>query len=281
MLLIMTAILTFILSRNPAFLTGTLLKSNSFNSVNAKPKGKLVDKVVLQKHKSTRELASLNVKDGAIRSIGKSISFKSVKMLSPKSCGESYSLPSVSNNYEPKCVQSNCKTSTLSKSTSYVARRGPGMPAPLGELKMQSCALGVTGASSANGISNFTESSCCGTSALESTNLGEKIRDSSIYHSRLSIAAGGSAPAATWKTGDNRLIDPSDGKPFISDLPSHASSTVPFLLKMSIIPQHEYIWQGVFEVQSNRKDPELPDGIQEHLSTCASPKVLEVAKKFP
>ena len=28
----------------------------------------------------------------------------------------------------------------------------------------------------------------------ESTNLGEKIRDSSIYHSRPSIAAGGSAP---------------------------------------------------------------------------------------
>ena len=49
--------------------------------------------------------------------------------------------------------------------------------------------------------------------------------------------------AATWKTGDNSLIDPSDGKPFISDLPSHASSAVPVLMKMSIIPEHEYIWQ--------------------------------------
>ena len=42
-----------------------------------------------------------------------------------------------------------------------------------------------------------------------------------------------------------------------------------------------YVCRGFFEVQSNRKDPELHDGIQEHLSTCASPKVLEVAKKFP
>ncbi|XP_057478874.1 uncharacterized protein LOC130766198 isoform X3 [Actinidia eriantha] len=481
---------------------GTLLKSNSFNSTNAKPKVKLVDEVVLQKQKSARELASLDVKEGAIRSMGKSISFKSVnpsrlnpseskvKMLSPKfshvqdlkglkpakewnllekknsfksersvvssavgnttvsmlksdkklaSCGESYSPPSVSNNREPKGVQSDSKSSTLSKSTIHVARRGSGLP---GEHKMQSCTLGVAGASSANGISSSTEQKPNQTSLVydqssdftaerpfcnadeglpvvvphprESTNLGEKIRDSSIYHSRPSITAGGIAPckkckeighsaqschvenprsllgdasvarssrevmdkgnklkaaieaamlkkpgiyrknkmphqsdelsmsntslscetrsqdqlstpistrnkfsveevhegqavlqnstdefckqitvnntkhlsvlpseAARWKTGDNSLIDPFDGKPFISDLPSHASSAVPVLLKMSIIPEHEYIWQGVFEVQSNRKRPELHDGIQAHLSIGASPRVLEVAKKFP
>ncbi|XP_057462366.1 uncharacterized protein LOC130752582 isoform X3 [Actinidia eriantha] len=481
---------------------GTLLKSNSFSSTNAKPKVKLVDEVVLQKQKSARDLASLDVKEGANRSIGKSISFKSVnpgrlnpseskvKMLSPKfshgqdikglkpakewnllerknsfksersvvssavgnntfsvlksdkkiaSCGESYPLPSVSNNREPKGVQSNSKSSTLSKSTSFVARRGSGVP---GELKMQSCALGVAGASSANEISSFAEQKPNQTSLMydqsseftaerpfcnadeglpvvvpqpqESTNLGEKIRDSSIYHSRPSSTAGGSAPckkckeighsaqlcpvenprsllgdasaakssrevmdkdnklkaaieaamlkkpviyrknkmpyqsdelsmsntslscetrsldqlstpistrnnfsaevvheghavlrnsidefckqatvnntkhlsvlpseAAMWKTGDNSLIDPSDGKPFINDLPSHASSAVPVLLKMSIIPEHEYIWQGVFEVQSNRRCPELHDGIQAHLSTCASSRALEVAKNFP
>ncbi|GFY81235.1 hypothetical protein Acr_01g0010440 [Actinidia rufa] len=37
--------------------------------------------------------------------------------------------------------------------------------------------------------------------------------------------------------------DGSDGKPFISDLPSHASSAVPLLLKMPIIPGRGYIWQ--------------------------------------
>ena len=40
-----------------------------------------------------------------------------------------------------------------------------------------------------------------------------------------------------------------------------------------------YVRRGIFEVQ--KEDPELHDGIQAHLSTCASPKVLEVAKKFP
>ena len=42
-----------------------------------------------------------------------------------------------------------------------------------------------------------------------------------------------------------------------------------------------FVCRGIFEVQSNRRRPELHDGIQAHLSTCASPRVLEVAKKFP
>ena len=54
-----------------------------------------------------------------------------------------------------------------------------------------------------------------------------------------------------------------------------------WIMKMTSFELMSYVCRGVFEVQSNRKDPELHDGIQEHLSTCASPKVLEVAKKFP
>lgn len=46
--------------------------------------------------------------------------------------GESYSLTSVSNNHEPKGVQSDRKLSTLSKSNSLVTRRGSEMPVPLG-----------------------------------------------------------------------------------------------------------------------------------------------------
>ncbi|XP_042512019.1 uncharacterized protein LOC122087095 isoform X2 [Macadamia integrifolia] len=51
--------------------------------------------------------------------------------------------------------------------------------------------------------------------------------------------------------------------------------------QFSAIPEHDYIWQGSFEVQRSGMLPELCDGIQAHLSTRASPKVLEVVNKFP
>lgn len=39
--------------------------------------------------------------------------------------------------------------------------------------------------------------------------------------------------------------------------------------------------RGGFEVLRSGKVPDLCDGVQAHLSTCASPKVLEAANKFP
>lgn len=56
--------------------TGTLLKSNSFNTLNSKPKVKLVDEFIPQKPRGTREHASLEVKEGPSRALGKSQSFK-------------------------------------------------------------------------------------------------------------------------------------------------------------------------------------------------------------
>ncbi|XP_011012545.1 PREDICTED: uncharacterized protein LOC105116774 isoform X5 [Populus euphratica] len=63
--------------------------------------------------------------------------------------------------------------------------------------------------------------------------------------------------------------------------PVHDSVEKSVLTKMSAIPEHEYIWQGVFEVHRAEKVIDLYDGIQAHLSTCASPKVLDVVSKFP
>ena len=39
--------------------------------------------------------------------------------------------------------------------------------------------------------------------------------------------------------------------------------------------------RGSFEVHSGGKLPDLCSGMQAHLSSCASPKVLEVVNKFP
>uniref|UniRef100_A0A5B7AJ90 PHD-type domain-containing protein n=1 Tax=Davidia involucrata TaxID=16924 RepID=A0A5B7AJ90_DAVIN len=483
---------------------GTLIKSNSFQSSNAKPKVKLVDEFVPQKQKSARELVSLDSKEGAVRLMGKSMSFKSansgrlnaseskVKMLSPKfslvqdlkglkqakdrnlferknsfklerptvnsvvtsstvppikvdqklpSRGETQSLPSPSNNREPKGMQSDSKLTTLSKLTSHAARKGSEIPVPSGEIKRQSsCLPSVVGASSTNGgsssvepkpnqtsprddpqsnTSNTADRSFCNSNESlldglpqpqESTILGDRIRESSVSRSRQNITAGGrSVPCQKCKelghsaqfctvdsprslavdasaarssrevmNGGNKLKaaieaamlkkpgiyrknrvpdqsdelpmsstnlngeiasqdqssissnmmgmfsadelheghavprnstadsseqttvnnvkqlsslpteavnskteDACDGKPFIRDLPSHISAAMSGLLKISVIPEHEYIWQGGFEVHRSGKLPELCDGIQAHLSTCASPKVLKAVNMFP
>ncbi|CAM0949997.1 unnamed protein product [Alopecurus aequalis] len=77
--------------------------------------------------------------------------------------------------------------------------------------------------------------------------------------------------------------------------PIHSSSTMPSDLMdtlsqsfkpgdktiVSTIPELDYIWQGDFELWRTGRSPELCDGFQAHLSCSASPKVLEVAKKFP
>lgn len=46
-------------------------------------------------------------------------------------------------------------------------------------------------------------------------------------------------------------------------------------------PELACIWQGCFELWRTGKSPELCEGLQVHLSSSASPKVLEIAKKFP
>lgn len=62
---------------------GTLLKSNSFNALNSKPKVKLVDEVVLLKQKGAKEQTSFDMKERPTRMISKSISFKSVNSSRP------------------------------------------------------------------------------------------------------------------------------------------------------------------------------------------------------
>ncbi|GMJ11333.1 hypothetical protein HRI_004802500 [Hibiscus trionum] len=64
----------------------------------------------------------------------------------------------------------------------------------------------------------------------------------------------------------------------ISILPLASGSAVS---NSSAIPEHEYIWLGAFEVHKSRKLPGFSAEIQAHLSTLASPKVLEVVNSFP
>ncbi|KAG8092642.1 hypothetical protein GUJ93_ZPchr0012g21512 [Zizania palustris] len=59
------------------------------------------------------------------------------------------------------------------------------------------------------------------------------------------------------------------------------SSTVGSSFRALVIPQQTYNWQGIFEVSRPGNCPEMYDGFQGHLSTCASPKVLEIVKQLP
>ncbi|GMH22601.1 hypothetical protein Nepgr_024444 [Nepenthes gracilis] len=62
------------------------------------------------------------------------------------------------------------------------------------------------------------------------------------------------------------------------DLPMFPSAgSVPFLT----FPKNDCIWKGVFKLEKGGKHPSYYNSIQAHLSTCASPKVLEVVNKFP
>ncbi|GAB2264937.1 hypothetical protein Dimus_000008 [Dionaea muscipula] len=53
------------------------------------------------------------------------------------------------------------------------------------------------------------------------------------------------------------------------------------LLRMSAIPEQECVWQGDFEVDRGRRVSNLYNGVQAHISICASRKVAALVKKFP
>ncbi|XP_057456823.1 uncharacterized protein LOC130747802 isoform X3 [Lotus japonicus] len=75
-------------------------------------------------------------------------------------------------------------------------------------------------------------------------------------------------------------VGSASGKPVVKDLLNRALEISNVISKTSAIPEYKYIWQGVFEVHRSGKPPDLYTGIQAHLSSCASPKVLDVVNKF-
>lgn len=481
---------------------GALLKSTSFNSLNMKSKVKLVDDVVPQKQRSVREPISLDKKEGASRSMGKSMSFKhtnsgpnsgesKVRMLSSKfpsfqdpkrsrytkdqslserknsfsaertsvssptstsssftakndkklaPCAEGTLLSSVRNQRDTKPGQSDSKSVALSRSSSFVVRKGSEMPASSGEGKRQSSQLAsLVGVPSTNGISSSdtkpkpnspTEDSssssciaerppCNGNEGLpdgpcrlkESTSFCERGKESSACRPRQSSASGrivicqkcnevghlaqfctadrpaspvsdlsasknsreitegkdklraaieaavlrkpginrkhrvldqsddvalssvsseiapqhhvfnssnrGNATAAEemsegWtipenscavsckqatidsvkqsgmlqveasasRTGGASYSIATDGSSLIRNMQGQVPATLSSLLKTLPIPDHEYIWQGHFEIYRTGKMPKFYDGIQAHLSNCVSTKVIQAVNKF-
>ncbi|KAK4362773.1 hypothetical protein RND71_018014 [Anisodus tanguticus] len=95
------------------------------------------------------------------------------------------------------------------------------------------------------------------------------LRQLSVFPAEALTGAGNAVP-----------IMPSDGKSSLIDLYRYSQAAMS-ILSRTAIPEHEYIWQGAFEVQKSGRTLDLCDGIQAHLSSCASPNVLDTVNKFP
>ncbi|KAI4384686.1 hypothetical protein MLD38_002805 [Melastoma candidum] len=65
------------------------------------------------------------------------------------------------------------------------------------------------------------------------------------------------------------------------DLPSLWASVAPQPCQVLAIPEHDHSWKGKFEVYRGNMLPEVLGGVQAHVSTWASPKVLDAVKLLP
>ncbi|XP_039156535.1 uncharacterized protein LOC120287614 [Eucalyptus grandis] len=360
---------------------GTLLKSNSFNAFIAKPKVKVIDEGMIQKHKSIRENSSFISKEGPTKIIGKSMSFKhanpgrplavdaKVKMLPTKlthvqtpkgsknlkegsvldrmslrkldrtfssltrdnstpstpnsdqkltSCGEPLQGSPLSNNRDSKLAQSDVKPAVLVKSAEYKSNQLDQKEEPLTSSSrtvekhcIEGNGLRHDGLSRSKGLANHTD----------------KARDCSVSRSKPAVISGSrsifcqkckevghdaeSCPVSSLQVGTDvsmtrsmkeeittvvrlklryvsRKVMSADGpyegqavrQSCTSDSRLQMIVLPSAICRISAIPEHECIWRGSLEVCRGSQQLDFCGGLQAHLSTLASPRVLDMVKKF-
>ncbi|KAM3277651.1 hypothetical protein ACQJBY_045507 [Aegilops geniculata] len=298
-------LLGFNASKNQAPpLTGQLSKSTSFNNSKV-PKVKQLLNEVPQKNKTLKDQLSCSMrKEGPTSFSTKSASFKKPKTCEPANKAKSSIIPpaeelSVMNLPVSRNVSNDRGTSILGC---------PSVTGPLAvpvQSKAESAAQRLTTGNNMSASSNsghFTQ--FCGVDKLGLSAmkpLSERnLKDASAKRNKTSEAT----EKATSRSADqsDRILkcgpyhdpvyrpkDTSSGRSVPSsstissdpmDKSSRGFSPVDKTI-VSTVPELDYIWQGDFELWRTGRSPELCDGFQAHLSCSASPKVLEVAKKFP
>ena len=285
-------------------LTGQLSKSTSFNNSKV-PKVKQLVNEVPQKTKTLKDQLSCSMrKEGPTSFSTKSASFKKPKTCEPANKAKSSIIPpseelSVMNLPVSRNVSNDRGTSILGC---------PSITGPLAfpvQSKAESAAQRLTTGNNMSASSNsghFTQ--FCGVDKLGLSAmkpLSERnLKDASAKKNKTSEAT----EKATSRSADqsDRILkcgpyhdpvyrpkDTSSGRSVPSsstissdpmDKSSRGFSPVDKTI-VSTVPELDYIWQGDFELWRTGRSPELCDGFQAHLSCSASPKVLEVAKKFP
>ncbi|XP_077244950.1 ASI1-immunoprecipitated protein 2-like isoform X2 [Tasmannia lanceolata] len=236
--------------------TGALLCSATLNSLDLKPKVKQVSENVSEKEKLARESASNDArKEGSIRMVRKSASFKDTSSdhLNATELKAKMQFSNISRAEDPRSLKLGKEQNLLERKNSFKSDRSI----------MSSSPKAATNVSLLKADLKIM-SHCPKTGQHD-------VKSNTLSDQTVFVAN---------KGPENAIVsDESNLKPYEKKRLSH----VPLFANTlsSAMPEHDYIWQGGFEVQRSGKVPDLFDGIQAHLSTCASPKVLEVVNKFP
>ncbi|CAH9090846.1 unnamed protein product [Cuscuta europaea] len=264
--------------------TGTFSKPNLSSSRIHSPKVKLVDGVLPSKRKLVKGTASTKSKGGPLRLMGKSQSFKSTS--SSRFC-DSESIVEVPS---PRFSHDeDTKGQRHTKEDSSFERKSFRKP----EREFNKDVSGFDEDSPANPKedSSSEQHGMVDKSIVVEAPLVKKSGEAMISPCDLKAAIEAAMlrkPGICRKSKVNMdkeasaqdQIPSSENKRNLKGLVNVDALAISVLLK-SAIPEHRYIWSGDFEVFKSGKKLNLCDGIQAHLATCASPKVVDEVRKFP
>ncbi|KAL5704315.1 hypothetical protein ACHQM5_022760 [Ranunculus cassubicifolius] len=296
---------------------GTFLKSSSFSTSTSKSKVKLVQEEAHQKNKLSKHPSR---KEGPVRTYGKSSSFSMgsshsnsveaktkihtshlsrVDDISGKFGKEQNTITRKNSFKSDPLVSPKGSNASSPRDEQRVSIRGEHMPlastTKLRDLKAVQADVRSSMSPKSTNLPSIRESDITDASSAR----GDFKRQSSL------ISRGGGYASVNGNSGERKQskvdpvdeiadsVRPSRGEvygPEAVDLNAVASSDenqqnvsspVSVLSRLVSIPEQDYIWQGGFDVQKSGRRLDTFDGIQAHLSTSASPKVLEVANKLP
>uniref|UniRef100_A0A2N9EKN5 PHD-type domain-containing protein n=1 Tax=Fagus sylvatica TaxID=28930 RepID=A0A2N9EKN5_FAGSY len=257
--------------------SGHLFKSKSFNIMDSRVKGQLSKDIGVQKKKNSGDTASEDMRKGCSRMMSKSMSFSSnatdakVKTLAPY-FSHVEDLKKLNHAKEWNSTQGKYTSELRPTVSSPVANSGV-------SASMNGKEIASRGESNSSG-SNYHDLDVVEGHEQSNNSLnpfshlaqqGLKYRQEFDDVSRHSTEA-----TCSIKVNNSKTTFPSNERPYLRNF---TSFTIPS--QVSAVPQIHCIWQGEFEMQRSEQLPSSCYGMQAHLSTYASPKVLEVVLKLP
>ncbi|VVA32408.1 PREDICTED: PRUPE_2G329000 [Prunus dulcis] len=259
---------------------GALLKSKSFNIIDSKVKGKLSDEGGVQKHKFVDNNATDdNKKKNIAGTMCKSLSFDNARS-NCSNCSDTKVKVPYHLKDSKKSTFTNQENSTQVKHEAKLLNplvNSSGLLVPQSDKK-----IAPSGQTSLLPVGHDLE-----TGHRKSKNLSEAsnhlAHEGSRYVNEKENRVVGDAKqhadhyieaAVAIRENNSNVNLHSEGRPHVRN----ASNA--FSLAFAV-PQLDYIWKGGFEMWRNGRVLGSCDGMQAHLSTVASPKVLEVVPKLP
>ncbi|VFQ63569.1 unnamed protein product [Cuscuta campestris] len=290
---------------DPLF-AGTFPKSNSSSSRIGSPRIKPGDGVFPSKQKLVKESVSTNSKEGSISSMGK---FMSLKPTSSSSGGAELIVqtPRFSHDEDTKSPRfshyEDTKRQRYTKEDRSFERKSSLGP----ERKFNEEVLDFGGNSPAKAVISYSDEEKSGQAAFPkedrpvvdapvvnrpvvdahvAKNSGETMNSTCDLKAAIE-AAMLKKPGICRKSKANTDSD-HQKRSFKCSLDILRAESLRSVDKLAIsilvktaIPKHQFIWRGEFEVRKSGNALDLCDGIQAHLSSCASPRVVDEVRKFP